>query len=240
MQTQKRLWIWLLASLAIVASEACVERQPPIFKSVEDCTRKGSLFVEDETSHVVERGETLYAISKTYGVSPEEIERINRIENPSQISPGQRIIIPGSAASGLLWPIVGRISSPFGRRSLLGFHSGIDIPAPKGTPIRAAANGLVVVSAGSLDGYSRYGKIVIIEHGGGVKTIYAHNKKNLVRAGECVKTGEIIAEVGSSGDATGSHLHFEIRKNGKPVNPLRYLPSNLYTNLGNANEQITK
>lgn len=96
------------------------------------------------------------------------------------------------------------------------------------------------MSGRSLDGYSRYGKIVIIEHGGGVKTIYAHNKKNLVRAGECVKAGEIIAEVGSSGDATGPHLHFEIRKNGKPVDPLRYLPNNLYTgNLRNANEQIT-
>jgi murein DD-endopeptidase MepM/ murein hydrolase activator NlpD len=87
---------------------------------------------------------------------------------------------------------------------------------------------LVIASAGNLDGYSGYGKIVIIEHREGIKTIYAHNKKNIVRAGECVRTGEIIAEVGSSGNATGSHLHFEIRKDGKPVNPLKYLPPQLY------------
>jgi murein DD-endopeptidase MepM/ murein hydrolase activator NlpD len=207
---------------------------------VEDCADKGRLFAENETSHVVEQGETLYAISRAYGTSLEEIERINGIVNPSQISPGQRIIIPGRATSGFFWPLEGKVSSPFGRRGLLGFHSGIDIPAPKGTAIRSAGDGLVIVSAGSLDGYSGYGKIIIIEHGDGVKTIYAHNKKNLVRAGECVRTGEIIAEVGSSGDASGSHLHFEIRKNGKPVDPLRYLPSNLATNLRNANEQITK
>ncbi len=226
----KKLWIWLLISLAVVANEACVERQPPVFKSVEDCTRNVHLFAKNETSHVVRQGETLYAISKAYGVSLEEIERTNGIENPTQISSGQRITIPGHASSGLFWPLEGKISSPFGRRGLLSFHPGIDIPAPKGTPIRAAADGLVVASARSLDGYSGYGKVVIMEHGDGVKTIYAHNKKNLVRVGECIKTGEIIAEVGSSGNATGSHLHFEIRKNGKPVNPLKYLPSNLASN----------
>ncbi|MER3446626.1 MAG: hypothetical protein C4291_07165 [Candidatus Dadabacteria bacterium] len=197
---------------------------------MEDCTRKGILFTSSETSHVVEHGETLYTISRTYGVSLEEIEKTNGIENPLQISPGQIIIIPGRVASGLFWPLVGRISSPFGRRGLLGFHPGIDIPAPKGTPIRAAADGLVIASAGSLEGYSGYGRVVIIDHGYGIRTIYAHNKKNLVRTGECVKIGDIIAEVGSSGDASGPHLHFEIRKNGKPVNPLKYLPSNLANN----------
>jgi murein DD-endopeptidase MepM/ murein hydrolase activator NlpD len=126
-------------------------------------------------------------------------------------------------ASALIRPVEGKISSPFGRRSL-GFHPGIDIPAPIGTPIRAAADGLVIVSAGTLDGYSGYGKIVIIEHGDGIKTLYAHNKKNLVRPGACVSAGEVIAEVGSSGNATGPHLHFEIRKDGKPVDPLKYLP----------------
>ncbi len=216
--------------LAIVTNEACIERQPPVFKGVENCTRNGHTSVENKIYHVVQQGETLYAISRTYGVSPEEIERTNVIENPSQLFPGQIIIIPGRAASGFFWPLEGKISSQFGRRGLLGFHPGIDIPAPNGTPIRAAADGLVVASAGSLEGYSGYGRIIIIEHGDGLRTIYAHNKKNLVRAGECVKIGDIIAEVGSSGDASGPHLHFEIRKNGKPVNPLKYLPSKLATN----------
>ncbi len=140
-----------------------------------------------------------------------------------QISVGQIIIIPGHAGSDLIWPLEGKISSQFGRRGS-GFHPGIDILAFKGAQIRAVADGLVVISAGNLDGYSGYGKIVVIEHGDGIKTVYAHNKKNLVRPGECVRAGEIIAEVGSSGNATGPHLHFEIRKEGKPADPLKYLP----------------
>lgn len=83
---------------------------------------------------------------------------------------------------------------------------------------------MVIMSADRIDGYSGYGKIVVIEHGGGVKTLYAHNKKNTARTGKCVKAGESIAEVGSSGNATGNHLHFEIRDNGRAVNPMAYLP----------------
>src|SRR3989337_2668544 len=140
------------------------------------------------------------------------------------ISVGLRLIIPGHKISGLIWPVQGKITSQFGRRGWMGFHSGIDIAAPKGTPVRAVADGLVIVSAHSLDGYSGYGKVIIIEHGDGIKTLYAHNKNNLVEIGECIREGEIIAEVGSSGNASGSHLHFEIRKDRKPVNPLKYLP----------------
>ncbi len=106
----------------------------------------------------------------------------------------------------------------------MGFHPGIDIPASKGTQVRAVADGLVILSAKNQDGYSGYGRIVIIDHGWGIKTLYAHNKKNLVNTGDCIRAGEVIGEVGSSGNATGSHLHFEIRKDGQPVNPLKYLP----------------
>lgn len=172
----------------------------------------------------MEKGETLYRISQTYGVSLEEIARINSIEDPSEVSVGQRITIPGRYASGLIWPAKGTISSRFGRRGWRRFHSGIDILARKGTPIRAAADGLVIVSGKSLDGYSSYGKTVVVQHGDGMRTLYAHNHKNSVRPGECVKTGDIIGEVGSTGNATGAHLHFEIRSNERPVDPLKYLP----------------
>jgi murein DD-endopeptidase MepM/ murein hydrolase activator NlpD len=202
---------------------ACVKHKPLILKNVEDCIRKDHLFVEKETYHIVKKGETLYGISKAYGLSLEEIVEINGIKDPSQVSVGQMVIIPGRTASGLIWPVKGKVSSPFGRRGLRGFHPGIDITAPKGTPIRAVADGLVVESGRKLDGYSGYGKIIVIQHGNGMKTLYAHNKKNLVKPGRCVKAGDIIGEVGTSGNATGSHLHFEIRKNGRPVNPLKYL-----------------
>jgi len=191
---------------------------------LERCIGENHSFSQKGAYHIVQKGETLYRISKTYGVSLEEIIKINGIEDPSRVSIGQRIIIPGRRVSSLIWPVKGWVSSGFGRRGWRRFHSGIDIPAPKGTPIKAVAEGLVVVSGKSLDGYSRYGKIVIIEHGGGIRTVYAHNKKNLVKAGECVKAGEVIAEVGSSGNASGSHVHFEIRKKGEPVNPMKYLP----------------
>jgi murein DD-endopeptidase MepM/ murein hydrolase activator NlpD len=103
-------------------------------------------------------------------------------------------------------------------------HEGIDIPAPKGTPIRAAANGLIIASSSNLRGYSGYGRIIIIEHGKGIRTLYAHNNQNRVKSGSCIRSGEIIGEVGATGNATGNHLHFEVRKNGRPVNPLNYLP----------------
>lgn len=173
----------------------------------------------------MQKGETLYRISQAYGVSLEEITRTNRIEDPSQVPVGERIAIPGRTISGLTWPVKGTLSSRFGKkRGWRRFHSGIDILARKGTPIRAAADGLVVVSGKSLDGYSNYGKIVVVQHGDGMKTLYAHNNTNRVGPGECVKAGEVIGEVGSTGNATGAHLHFEIRRNNKPLDPLKYLP----------------
>ena len=216
--------IWLLVLLVLGLSDACVKRKPITPRDLEDCIRKDHLFAENQTYHIVKEGETLYSISKTYGVSLEEITKVNGIDDPSQVSVGLRLIIPFHKISDLIWPVQGRITSQFGRRGWMGFHSGIDIAAPKGTPVRAVADGLVIVSAHNLDGYSGYGKVIIIEHGDGIKTLYAHNKNNLVEIGECIREGGIIAEVGSSGNASGSHLHFEIRKDGRPVNPLEYLP----------------
>jgi len=117
-------------------------------------------------------------------------------------------------------PTQGVISSSFGLREdpisgTTKFHDGVDIAAPTGTPVKAAAAGRVIFS-GSVAGY---GNMVEVDHGDGMVTRYGHNSVNLVAAGDEVQAGQSIALVGSTGRSTGSHLHFEVRKAGKPVDP---------------------
>jgi murein DD-endopeptidase MepM/ murein hydrolase activator NlpD len=121
------------------------------------------------------------------------------------------------SASGLIWPVSGPITSGFGWR-WGRMHEGIDIGAACGTTIHAAASGTVIY-AGWMDGY---GNITIIDHGGGLATAYAHQSSIYVSGGS-VSQGQAIGAVGSTGHSTGCHLHFEVRVNGTPVNPLNYL-----------------
>jgi murein DD-endopeptidase MepM/ murein hydrolase activator NlpD len=121
------------------------------------------------------------------------------------------------SASGFIWPVSGPITSGFGWR-WGRIHEGIDIGAACGTPIRAAASGTVVY-AGWMDGY---GNIIVIDHGGGMATAYAHQSALYVGGGS-VSQGQTIGAVGSTGHSTGCHLHFEVRVNGTPVDPLGYL-----------------
>ena len=122
--------------------------------------------------------------------------------------------------TALIWPIRGKITSRFGRRGSR-MHDGIDISAKEGTPVRAASSGTVVYSDQRLSGY---GKLVIIRHGKNLFTVYAHNRRNLVKKGARVKRGDTIARVGQTGRANGPHLHFEVRHGGTAVDPLSYLP----------------
>ncbi len=131
------------------------------------------------------------------------------------------------ASGAMMWPVSAdwtRISSDFGNRihPVLGtksFHGGIDIPAPNGSPIYAANSGVVIFA-----GYKgSYGNAVIIDHGGGVATLYAHSSKLYVNTGQEVTRGETVALIGSTGRSTGNHLHFEVRENGERVDPKKYL-----------------
>jgi len=123
-----------------------------------------------------------------------------------------------------LWPISAQISSPFGwRANPFGggseFHRVIDLRSPTGTPIRAAGGGTV-----TFDGWKNgYGNTVIICHGNGYTTLYAHNSANLVYVGQRVERGDVIARVGTTGRTTGAHVHFEVRINGVHVNPRHYM-----------------
>jgi murein DD-endopeptidase MepM/ murein hydrolase activator NlpD len=128
------------------------------------------------------------------------------------------------ASTPSVWPVRGWVTSPFGNRTspfsgILKFHEGIDIAAQTGTPVMTPADG-VVIKAGFSTGY---GNMVEISHGYGIKTVFAHNSRLNVKAGQQVKRGDVISFLGDSGSSTGPHLHYEVRLNGLPVNPMRYM-----------------
>jgi murein DD-endopeptidase MepM/ murein hydrolase activator NlpD len=129
-----------------------------------------------------------------------------------------------SSGEGFLRPASGVITSPYGPRvhpifGTNGFHTGVDFGAPNNSPIYASKSGKVVF-AGVQSGY---GNTVIIDHGGGIQTLYAHCSSILVSYGQTVTRGHVIAKVGSTGNSTGPHLHFEVRVNGNHTNPMNYL-----------------
>jgi murein DD-endopeptidase MepM/ murein hydrolase activator NlpD len=234
----QRIYRIVLCGLLIpLIAPACAPRINTLPQSV--ARRAPGIF------HTVKPGENLFRIGKAYDLTYEELARANGIRDPRQIIVGQKIFIPGAAKQlpveiitpsggaatppiappsdaedgGYLWPVSGSINSGFGPRGA-SFHDGLDIAAPAGTPIRAVEQGDVIYS----DQLRGYGNIVIIRHGGGIVSVYAHNEMNLVRDGQQVARGEVIARVGSTGRVTGPHLHFEIRKNNLAQDPMLYLP----------------
>lgn len=176
-------------------------------------------------------------VAKTYGVSVDDLKSAN----PDKSFQGKEwIFIPskvgiayflrdtyvvedyrGLGTGRFLWPVPHfyKVSSSFGPRGRK-HHDGIDIPAPKGTPIVAVDTGVVIYSDNGIRGY---GNMIVIAHGDDIFTVYAHNKKNKVDKGDKVEKGEVIAQIGNTGRSTGPHLHFEIRVKNKVRNPAQFL-----------------
>ena len=222
--------------MAILALGACAPFQPYTESAAPN-------------EYVVQPGDNLHSIAFLYQVTPAELQAANIWVQPNRLAPGMRLTLPLNArggmpdgapiggmgdddytadagplrADGYIWPLRNyRVSSRFGRR-WGRLHAGIDLRAPKGTPIRAAADGRVLF-AGFRGGY---GHKVVISHGDGIETVYAHNSRNLVRRGQRVEQGEVIAHVGRSGNATGYHVHFEFRRHGRPLDPVRQIQAAL-------------
>lgn len=190
--------------------------------------------------HAVRKGQTLWRISRAYGVDLETLQWVNGVDDVTDIRVGRVLFIPGVRKSvdveaftpaaetppsdvilKMAWPLKGRLSSGFGMRGR-HMHKGIDIPYKRGTPVRAAANGRVAYSGAGMRGY---GKVIVLKHDSDLSTVYAHNSALLVSMGEKVKQGQVIARVGSTGRSTGPHLHFEVRRRGVAKDPRNYLPS---------------
>ncbi|MBT9153514.1 MAG: Murein hydrolase activator NlpD [Firmicutes bacterium] len=180
--------------------------------------------------HRVRAGENLSVIAASHGVTVTAIIDLNDLTQTNLLSIGQVLSIPAAAtvteqarihasASGMIWPVIGRISSYFGPRWGTR-HTGLDIAAPTGTEIRAVRAGRVE-KAGWWGGY---GNCVIINHGDGVRTLYAHASRLLVKRGERVVQGQVVARVGSTGNSTGPHVHFEVRVNNRFKDPINFLP----------------
>lgn len=177
-------------------------------------------------THRVSEGETLSEIAGRYGTDMEAIARCNNIENSNLIFAGMQITIPVAGdrpravarslpVGELPWPVTGWISSPFGIRDGRP-HEGLDIAAGAGEPIKAVRGGRVIFAGPR----GTYGLTVILDHGNGLTTLYAHCSRLLVREGDGVTAGQIIAEVGSTGRSTGPHLHLEVRLDGIPYDPV--------------------
>lgn len=178
------------------------------------------------TSRVITAGregvkEVTYRITRVSGreVSREVLSETVLEEPKTQVVARGTAVAPVTGSGRFLWPVSGggRITSRYGQRGR-SFHYGVDIASSKGTPIVAADDGVVIHAGWS----GAYGILVTIDHGNGYVTRYAHNSQALVSVGQKVKKGTQIAKMGSTGNSTGPHLHFEVLYNGKNVNPLNF------------------
>lgn len=194
--------------------------------------------------YIVRKGDCLWKIANKFKVSIKSIIKSNNLNKPDKIYVGQRLHIPKNPENkhyqlasrsyrlNYIWPVQGKLSSKFGWRlhpvrNKKEFHTGIDISVPYGTPVYAAEEGKIIFSGRS----KGYGNLIIIKHRNNSLTYYGHNLKLIVKKGDYIHQGKVIALSGNSGISTGPHLHFEIKINGHHIDPLKYLNTNyLYNN----------
>ena len=217
-----------------------------------DSSKSPSSYVSSSNKVSVKaaKGDTLYGLSKRHSISVDKLVQLNQLKKPYVIQPGQTIFLKPlksskqttvsaksssqkpvsqkhtSSAQAISWPKTVRWQRPANGKVVKKFDrrkndaKGIDIAGKKGNAIKASADGKVVYSGGGL---ISYGNLIIIKHNKTFLSAYAYNRKLLVKEGDMVKAGQQIAEMGHK-DKLSPRLHFEIRKNGKPVDPLKYLP----------------
>ena len=199
-----------------IEEKNAVEAQMNELKALENEKQRVANSLSQKEKEVQKKIGDLNSYNETLQKQMEQM--FNDINNGSNVDSG------ASSGEVFLWPASGPISSPYGKRvhpisGANGFHTGIDIAAGKGAPIVASKSGTVAFSGVQ----SGYGNVVIVDHGGGVQTLYAHADTLLVSKGQKVSRGQKIATVGSTGNSTGPHLHFEVRINGKHTDPMGYL-----------------
>ena len=218
--------VFTIATLIFIS--ACVQQTP-------------SYQYTTQSYYKVKFGESMQSIASSLNIPYELLTRTNPWLDPARIKPEMKLVIPSDAVvsqyqselnnftrqqenmHGHIWPLKKiSVSSPYGPRNGR-MHKGIDLRAPRGTPIFTTDDGVVIFS-GVKGGY---GKLVVIDHGYDIHTVYAHNSQNLVRKGQRVKQGETIAKVGRTGKATGHHVHYEFRRDGKAVNPTHTIQAGL-------------
>ncbi len=161
-------------------------------------------------------------LNRTFGTSPNypRYYDVNNLPKTNNYVPPNMVRLNGK----MMWPVDGKVSSPFGKWRGRHMHQGIDIPMPQGTPIRAANAGVVVRTGNnSTMGFRGYGNFILVDHGSGVQTFYAHCLSTNVREGQRIMQGQIIGYVGCTGRSTANHLHFEVRVNNTKVDPMPYL-----------------
>jgi murein DD-endopeptidase MepM/ murein hydrolase activator NlpD len=237
------------------------------------------LAIPSGTEHEVKPGETIYTVASRYGADPYELARVNGLRPPYALKAGERVMIPGpravaraqpataparppsdgaavqaiplpppspqapppaaekapaavppppeppvdiaiGGAGRLAWPVRGRVISGYGVKEKGLRNDGINIAAPKGAPVRAAEAGMVAYAGNELRGF---GNLLLIRHANGLVTAYAHADQILVKRGDAVSRGQIVARVGSTGGVHSPQLHFEVRHGRRAVDPERYL-----------------
>ena len=200
---------------------------------IENVVMAQAQTVTGATTHTVKPGETLWSISKMYNVDLNSLAKANSITDTSAIEKGQVLTIPTAQrapsrptsfkqakTASFAWPVRGTIISRFGENTDGTVNKGMDIRANNGQDVVAAKAGRVVYCDSYFKGF---GQTVIVDHMDGYQTVYSYNSDILVKVGDMVRQNEIIAKVGQSGRAQEPMLHFEIRSNGEPQDPIRYL-----------------